>query len=158
MNTNKHLEDRMADMSKAELYDALYRDPLTQVLNRRAFLAVGFRTVAVVDMDSLKWLNDTHGHRTGDQYLARLGRALVQEFGDEHVFRIAGDEFAVTAAHKARVHAGMERVRASFPGVSYGVACNLTKADKALQVDKAARETSGLRAGRGEAPPWMDKV
>lgn len=148
----------MSDMSKAELYDALYRDPLTQVLNRRAFLATGFQAVAIVDMDSLKWLNDTHGHRTGDSYLARLGRELVQEFGDDHVFRIAGDEFAVTAPTKARLNAGLERVRGRFPGISYGVACNLTKADKALMVDKAQRESDGLRAARGEAPPWMDKV
>jgi diguanylate cyclase (GGDEF)-like protein len=148
----------MADMSTAELYDALYRDPLTQVLNRRAFLAVGFQAVAIVDMDSLKWLNDTHGHRTGDAYLARLGRELVQEFGDAQVFRISGDEFAVTAPTKARLHAGLERVRSRFHGLSYGVANNLTKADKALMVDKARRETEGTRAGRGLPPPWMDKV
>lgn len=155
---NTHLTERMSAMSQAELYDALYRDQLTRVLNRRAFLAIGFQAVAIVDMDSLKWLNDTHGHRTGDEFLARLGAELVHEFGDGQVYRLSGDEFAVTAPHKARLRAGLERVRARFPGLSYGAAYNLTKADKALMADKVRRETEGLRAGRGMAPPWMDKV
>lgn len=154
---NKFLLDRLQEMSEAELYDALYKDHLTGVLNRRAFSAVGFKAVAVVDMDSLKYLNDTYGHRIGDRYLRRLAKELVRVFGDAHVFRIAGDEFAVIGPSRAYLIRGLVKVREErFEGMSFGVACNLTKADKLLGLEKRHREAAGVRAARGEVPPWID--
>jgi diguanylate cyclase (GGDEF)-like protein len=151
---NTHLRSRIDGMSSQEIYDALYRDQLTQALNRRAFLACGFQAVAIVDMDSLKYLNDVFGHRTGDEYLCQLAGELRAEFGAEVVYRLGGDEFAVTGADKRTLRTGLERVRARFQGLSYGVALNLTKADVDLRADKSRREAAGLRAGRGEMPPW----
>lgn len=142
-------------MNKTELYDALYKDHLTGTLNRRAFQACGFQAVAIVDMDSLKWFNDTLGHRIGDDYLCQLAVALQTEFGADVVYRLGGDEFAVTGADKRTLRAGLERVRSLFPGLSYGVALNITKADLDLRADKARREASGVRALRGAMPPWM---
>lgn len=153
---NKFLLDRLQDMSEAELYDALYKDMMTGVLNRRAFSAVGFQAVAIVDMDSLKYLNDTYGHRIGDRYLSRLARELVRVFGTARVFRIAGDEFAVTGPSRAYLIRGLVKVRERFEGMSFGVACNLTKADRLLRLEKRHREAAGVRAARGEAPPWID--
>lgn len=151
---NTHLQARLEAMSQQELYDALYRDHLTGALNRRAFLACGFQTVAIVDMDSLKYLNDVLGHRIGDDYLSTLAGELRAEFGEDAVYRLGGDEFAVTGASATRLRGGLERVRTRFAGISYGISTNLTRADRNLMSDKKKREAAGLRAGRGESPPW----
>ena len=82
-------------------------DPLTSRPNRRAFfehLELGLRraaegmplSVAMVDVDRLKVVNDELGHSAGDEALVRIGRLLaggVRE--DDVVARIGGDEFAI---------------------------------------------------------------
>jgi len=81
------------------------RDPLTGALNRRAFDALLVQalaepdarvTVAYLDLDGFKDINDFYGHATGDAVLiettARLGRVLRE--GDA-LGRMGGDEFAV---------------------------------------------------------------
>ena len=83
-------------------------DPLTGLANRRAFferleatLASSANdgnalTVALVDVDDLKKLNDEHGHHTGDEGLTRVGELLVEGVrSDDVVARIGGDEFAI---------------------------------------------------------------
>jgi diguanylate cyclase (GGDEF)-like protein len=49
-----------------------------------------------IDLDDFKVINDTYGHRVGDQLLADVGQRLKDNLksGDE-VFRIGGDEFAI---------------------------------------------------------------
>jgi diguanylate cyclase (GGDEF)-like protein len=84
------------------------RDDLTQLFNRRYFFerlerelqtAKGFQrplSVLLIDMDSLKELNDTYGHRAGDIALEAFGRFLLQQTRASDVpARIGGDEFAV---------------------------------------------------------------
>lgn len=81
------------------------RDPLTGALNRRAFDALlaqalregdGVVTIAYLDLDGFKDINDFYGHATGDAVLiettARLSRVLRE--GDA-LGRMGGDEFAV---------------------------------------------------------------
>ena len=81
------------------------RDPLTGVLNRRAFDALLAQALAEPDakvtlaylyLDDFKDINDFYGHATGDAVLietaARLGRVLRD--GDA-LGRMGGDEFAV---------------------------------------------------------------
>jgi diguanylate cyclase (GGDEF)-like protein len=91
-----------------ELRSAASTDPLTGLLNRRAFeerltleLARARRTgsgfgVVLVDVDRFKQINDTHGHAAGDAALVTLARALVGGLREiDTVARIGGDEFAI---------------------------------------------------------------
>jgi diguanylate cyclase (GGDEF)-like protein len=83
-------------------------DPLTGLLNRRAFLAEVIRrierlereslpgTVMFVDLDNFKALNDQLGHERGDEALcivADLLRITVRP--SDLVARLGGDEFAI---------------------------------------------------------------
>jgi diguanylate cyclase (GGDEF)-like protein len=105
-------------------------DPLTGLLNRRAFLEEIARcaerldreelpgTLMFVDLDNFKVVNDELGHETGDQVLmhtATLLRNVVRP--TDLVARLGGDEFAVwlngadhmTAAERA------EQLRTQVP-------------------------------------------
>ncbi|MGI5962779.1 MAG: GGDEF domain-containing protein [Lawsonibacter sp.] len=80
-------------------------DPLTGLLNRRGLeeevekaQAKGIRHMALLllDIDDLKQINDTWGHRMGDVALCKVAEILKQASNSESlVGRIGGDEFVV---------------------------------------------------------------
>jgi diguanylate cyclase (GGDEF)-like protein len=88
-------------------YDA-WHDPLTGLFDRRSFsrlldIAIaranryGWKfTLVLVDLDSLKQINDTEGHAAGDAALQDLGERFrhVLRIGDDAA-RLGGDEFAI---------------------------------------------------------------
>ena len=96
------LERRNAALAHAEraLREAAYTDALCGVPNRAAFLeriaappASG--SVAMIDLDNLKTINDRFGHGAGDAALAAAARCFRERCGDAgSVYRIGGDEFA----------------------------------------------------------------
>jgi diguanylate cyclase (GGDEF)-like protein len=105
-------EHRELEAANAELrvardeLEALARiDPLTDSLNRHAFYSMveGRRTglgpggcVALLDVDSLKPINDTRGHAAGDAAIRAVARAIREVVrADDLVFRWGGDEFLV---------------------------------------------------------------
>ncbi len=91
--------DRAIDRVKA-LKQLSERDPLTGLLNRRAieerFVVLrqdGFTTLAVIDLDHFKRINDTFGHATGDLVLKVVGEALRVDDANMMAFRMGGEEF-----------------------------------------------------------------
>ncbi|SOB88171.1 diguanylate cyclase (GGDEF) domain-containing protein [Sphingomonas guangdongensis] len=94
-------EARARALSLKMLADA---DPLTGLLNRRAFLhaaigRTGAQTLHIIDIDHFKAVNDTLGHDGGDEVLRRFARTLRQmAAGDTLVTRLGGEEFAVLAS------------------------------------------------------------
>lgn len=85
------------------------QDPLTGLLNRRGgdrrltaalqrMVRAGPVAVIICDADGLKQINDSRGHRAGDQALVNLARRLRRAVrsGDD-VARMGGDEFIVVA-------------------------------------------------------------
>jgi diguanylate cyclase (GGDEF)-like protein len=83
-------------------------DPLTGLLNRRAFESASERAFGdcreahlafaaiIVDLDGFKEINDTFGHHYGDETLVSVARALAAGMRKKDVLaRIGGDEFAV---------------------------------------------------------------
>jgi len=103
-------------------------DPLTGLLNRRAFLE-GARslcalrrkernpvTLLMFDLDHFKSINDTFGHAVGDDVL-RLFASTVKSCmrADDIVGRLGGEEFAaIVPADLAATSRIAERIRASF--------------------------------------------
>ena len=83
-------------------------DPLTGVLNRHGLEAVGHRlltrarrrrtpvSVALVDLDDLRVVNNSRGHRAGDDLLVAATRQWLDDLsGEEVVGRVGGDEFVL---------------------------------------------------------------
>jgi diguanylate cyclase (GGDEF)-like protein len=107
-------------------------DPLTRLLNRRAFVNRLDGEVArarrysrtfglvIADLDDFKQLNDRYGHAVGDEAIVTFANVLAESLRkSDDAFRIGGDEFAVLIAEAteedarhvvARVEASLERL------------------------------------------------
>ena len=85
-------------------------DALTGVKNRHAYrmaeerlnaqIAEGVSpefAIVILDVNDLKKVNDTDGHKAGDHYLREAWRIVCRLFSHSPVFRVGGDEFAVIA-------------------------------------------------------------
>ena len=85
------------------------RDELTGTRNKTAFTELEQSVQAdiegntdlphfalvVCDLNDLKKINDTEGHKAGDEYIRSSAKLLCDIFAHSPVFRIGGDEFAV---------------------------------------------------------------
>jgi diguanylate cyclase (GGDEF)-like protein/PAS domain S-box-containing protein len=122
-------EVRLLLMRIAELASL---DELTRLPNRRSFMREAARelsraerhglplAVAMLDLDRFKDVNDSHGHRTGDQVLREFGKIVAEEIREEDLAgRIGGEEFALVfvGAREAGARAFCERIRARFEAV-----------------------------------------
>jgi diguanylate cyclase (GGDEF)-like protein len=65
----------------------------------------------MIDINYLKRVNDTYGHEQGNLYLQHAADLIRKAFGEEHVYRIGGDEFVVILEGKAQEGAE-DRIRA----------------------------------------------
>ena len=96
-------------LAQEKLKRSVERDPVTDVLSRRAIIdridaallmarPEAPMALFFVDLDGFKHVNDTHGHREGDRLLAATGAALQAAMrADDTVGRFGGDEFIVLA-------------------------------------------------------------
>ena len=93
---------------EAEMARLVIQDPLTNVLNARAFAErLGQEldrnrryprplSLMYLDLDNFKIINDTHGHQTGDAVLRLVAEATRSSVRQADVVgRLGGDEFAV---------------------------------------------------------------
>ena len=118
-----HLLSRERDQAQARESAALHLaeiDPLTGLLNRRAFLSraigrAGEQTLLLADIDHFKHVNDTIGHDGGDEVLRVFSRALRAAVpADALVSRFGGEEFAIVVDVDADLAASdiLDRLRA----------------------------------------------
>ncbi len=121
------LQARLREAHDALANEAMH-DPLTGVLNRRAFADVLSRALSeehrhrmglalgICDIDEFKKVNDVHGHQVGDEVLCGLVQQLASSLRAEDVIgRHGGDEFVVLAEHTGNADLGLlyERARAA---------------------------------------------
>ncbi len=92
-------------MMEHRLLELVERDNLTNLYNRRSFEVIMNKykgkeveniTVMSIDINGLKFINDTLGHLDGDKIIIAIAKEISAVFASHgHVSRIGGDEFAV---------------------------------------------------------------
>lgn len=106
--TETELVQEINELRQAEkkLYELSTRDELTGLYNRRGFftlieqqLKLASRGksdiyICYADMDNLKEINDTYGHKEGDQAIVEITSILRETFRESDIIaRVGGDEF-----------------------------------------------------------------
>ncbi len=106
-----------------EIENMLYKDPLTNLYNRRFMeeeinrlnterqLPISF---IICDVNGLKLINDSMGHEKGDELLVKAARILKEVVREEDILaRYGGDEFAILLpqTHKKAAQKVIERIR-----------------------------------------------
>ncbi|MCR5078990.1 MAG: GGDEF domain-containing protein [Bacilli bacterium] len=91
-----------------EVKEIAYRDPLTGVKSKHAFSEIETKinddiedgsvlpfSLLVCDVNGLKEVNDTYGHKVGDRYIKDACTIICKAYKHSPVYRIGGDEFVV---------------------------------------------------------------
>ena len=152
----KVLQEELVVQSE-RLEALLFEDPLTGLANRRFILtqlagvvSAARRhgralSVAIVDIDHFKRVNDEHGHAAGDAVLAAVARAMREHIrAEDQLGRLGGEEFLALLpdVDAAAAAAAAEKLRAQIA---------------ALEVahdgsDLAVTISAGWATWEGEAP------
>jgi diguanylate cyclase (GGDEF)-like protein len=119
---------RLAE-SMEQIKELVSHDELTKALNRRALIArldqerAGAErtgqafSVALLDLDRFKAVNDTHGHAAGDAVLREFAAIVHATMRETDVFgRYGGEEFMMilTATAPAAAREALERIRSAL--------------------------------------------
>jgi diguanylate cyclase (GGDEF)-like protein/putative nucleotidyltransferase with HDIG domain len=139
--------------AQAALATRASTDPLTGLANHRSFherlgaevrRAVRYErplSIAVIDVDHFKQVNDYGGHELGDEVLSEIAASLAtMTRADDTLARIGGDEFAwlLPETDRAQAFAALERARRTIAGqplasvpvtISVGICDTLTSQD-----------------------------
>lgn len=156
-------------------------DEMTKLYNRRGFVTFSLSrlshlrrgastsTLFFIDMDGLKMINDTHGHKAGDFAIRTCANIIKESFREADIIgRMGGDEFTVLASHvsKKQTNDITKRLRTAFSkfnkesDLPYRVNCSvgayeltdyseeafeiaMQKADELLYVEKKKKRKTG---------------
>lgn len=153
------LEEQRAEQIKEGLLlrDLAYRDSLTGASNRRyaeemlASLQKDYTriTVAYIDVDGLKKVNDSQGHQAGDRYLCAVADCLNSVLCKTDVLaRIGGDEFLVisTEQDETELNRSLYAAKAALCNGDRGVAGSFSfgvveTGSEKLDIDAVLRES-----------------
>ncbi|MPZ46691.1 MAG: diguanylate cyclase [Betaproteobacteria bacterium] len=168
--------ERSIESMKSELEQVkamLQQDPLTGTLNRRgideAFRQEASRcdrhgsrlSVAIVDLDDFKALNDTHGHPVGDRALVHVCALIRRTLRPtDRVGRLGGEEFFVLLPdagpdEAAAVMARVQRELAALPLTGSGETIAITFSCGIAE--RSAHEPFDALAGRADAALYRAK-
>ncbi len=132
-----HSEKELALADARHSAALAHTDALTGLPNR-LHLAVSIQklpengSLTIIDLDGLKYYNDTYGHDRGDELLCRFSGLLKAFLGDRAMLhRMGGDEFAITCDDGAldwiedslqQAGAALQQEDFGFAGLSFGSA------------------------------------
>jgi diguanylate cyclase (GGDEF)-like protein len=129
----ERLREKIAALEERvrQLDELAHQDPLVAVPNRRGFMRELESLIArasrygessamlFVDIDGLKRINDSFGHKAGDEALVQVAAVLSSGVRkSDCVARLGGDEFGILVAHadEQSAHDTAERLTAQING------------------------------------------
>ncbi len=129
-----------------------FNDELTGLPARRAMneflLKVGRRyTLAMVDVDHFKKVNDNHGHDVGDQVLRMVATCLRRVSGGGRAYRYGGEEFVVIFPNKDidRALSHLEDLRETISRASFVVRGRKRPKQKPVDQKRKGARKAGLQ-------------
>lgn len=142
----------VSDRLQEQLNQAAHRDFLTQLYNRRAFKELAEQEVSragrhgqeislmMLDLDHFKRVNDTQGHRAGDEALQAMGQLLGETLRQHDLScRYGGEEFCVLLPQTdvMEAQAVAERIRIATPldvnGLTVSIGVTQVSAGESLE-------------------------
>ncbi|MBI3571522.1 MAG: GGDEF domain-containing protein [Gammaproteobacteria bacterium] len=151
----REYEKRLAAESAAENLSKLaITDPLTRIMNRRGItvalldaMAQSERysaplCVAMADIDHFKQVNDTHGHKAGDQVLTEIAGIFSDTLRmPDKVGRYGGEEFLIILPHTTLAGGRKiaERLRAAVNRWQFGTDGKKLKLTVSLGITQARK-------------------
>lgn len=122
--------------AQEELKTQAYRDPMTNLYNRRYFFEYSKELLetarlnkehisgVMIDIDKFKNINDTYGHAIGDEVIKLLSSVLIKlTRTSDVVARIGGEEFAILFPNTTvkNAHIKAEKIRSSVEATALGL-------------------------------------
>jgi diguanylate cyclase (GGDEF)-like protein/PAS domain S-box-containing protein len=170
-----HFIAQVADISERKLMEDRLRrladyDSLTGVRNRRQFehdLAFQINSckrygeqaaMLMIDLDGFKEINDTHGHRVGDEVLKAVAGAIRRRLrSTDTVARLGGDEFAVLLPHisPAKASAVADELRRCIASVRITAGGHVLSPSASIGVADIDEYAAGKESILGEADEAM---
>lgn len=178
IDTMNELELRVVERTKAlddanaQLLEMTLTDPMTGVRNRRGFdllasheLELSHRqqikcTLAFVDVDGLKVVNDTLGHEAGDRLIREVAEILTQVCRESDVIgRLGGDEFAIMiASNTEQAHQITDRIRAEIRRRNFQPDRDFTTSVSIGVVEGSASESLDSLIDKADAAMYLEKT
>jgi diguanylate cyclase (GGDEF)-like protein len=174
--SERHLEQALTASRQFERWSL--EDALTGIANRRAFeialadrlpgAVADFRplTVAMIDIDHFKAVNDRHSHQAGDRVLKAVAALLVASVRERDLAaRLAGDEFIVLLNDADETAAGeivarIQHAIASFdwdaisPGLAVSLSIGLSQAVADDTVESIVHRSDRCMYSDKARPRW----
>ena len=168
------LREEMAGLTDEEFEKEVMVDPTTKLWNKRKWYedeeANKGKAHAVLDADSLGWVNDNMSHSAGTEYLQKISRELQAAGTGINAYRYGGDEFILTGPDAGELQSAVEsaisRINDAAPveeggqsvrvTLSVGYGADFDAADAALKEEKQRRIDTGERMDKyrkGAVPP-----
>ena len=165
----RELEERVLKSANTDYLTGLYnRRYLYEQLAKASSSMI---TLAYLDLDDFKGINDAFGHQMGDRILVETSRILVERFPDDIVVRMGGDEFIVAILDgrpvdsvEVQALSCLESIRTQFATDdllcrttgSIGIATDL---GEGLSIDELIRRSDealyqAKRAGKSQCCTW----
>ena len=182
----KHIQSMQSELKTqiAQVHGHAYRDGLTGVKSKRAYLeaekelddrlsggTLSELAIVVCDVNGLKSINDSLGHKAGDDYICMACKMVCDIFSHSPVYRIGGDEFTVLLTgrdYETRGALMQELHRRSFanietreaivsgglaeyiPGQDHCVRDIFERADATMYKEKMLLKSLGAKTREGE--------
>jgi two-component system, cell cycle response regulator len=147
--TSLHLLAEAEKQSMTDMLTGLYnRRSMEQLMQREVALAERHGhalSVVMIDMDSFKQINDSHGHAAGDYLLKAFADCVrITLRRTDLAFRFGGDEFLIALPQTpiAQAQQVVQKLRQAFASVDFSDAIAHLEAHPTLSIGVAERSKS----------------